>query len=71
MEPEQGRARAVGERGGDTLTENRDRVETIREVFSYLRQFRGTTFVVWIDNAVLDDPLFSVVVKDLSLLREV
>jgi amino-acid N-acetyltransferase len=46
------------------------RVDTIREVFSYLRQFHGTTFVVWIDNTVLDGPLFSVVVKDLSLLRE-
>ena len=46
------------------------RVDTIREVFGYLRQFHSTTFVVWIDNAVLDDPLFSVVVKDLSLLHE-
>ena len=52
------------------ITEYRDRVDTIREVFSYLKQFRGTTFVVRIDNAVLDDPLFSIVVKDLSLLHE-
>ncbi len=51
-------------------TEDRGRVDTIREVFGYLQQFHGTTFVVWIDNAVLDDPLFSVVVKDLSLLHE-
>jgi amino-acid N-acetyltransferase len=48
----------------------REYVDTIREVFSYLKQFRGTTFVVRIDNAVLDDPLFSVLVKDLSLLHE-
>jgi amino-acid N-acetyltransferase len=48
----------------------REYVDTIREVFSYLKQFRGTTFVVRIDNAVLEDPLFSVLVKDLSLLHE-
>jgi amino-acid N-acetyltransferase len=52
------------------VTEYRDRVDTIREVFSYLKQFRGTTFVVRIDNVVLEDPLFSIVVKDLSLLHE-
>ena len=72
MEPERARGRenAADPADRENGTENRDRVETIREVFSYLRQFRGTTFVVWIDNAVLDDPLFSVVVKDLSLLHE-
>ncbi|HEY9594567.1 MAG TPA: amino-acid N-acetyltransferase, partial [Spirochaetia bacterium] len=47
-----------------------DHVDTIREVFSYLKQFRGKTFVVKIDSAVLDDPLFPSLVKDLSLLRE-
>ena len=64
------RENAVEYRGHQNVTEYRDRVDTIREVFSYLKQFRGTTFVVRIDNAVLDDPLFSVVVKDLSLLHE-
>jgi amino-acid N-acetyltransferase len=54
----------------ENVTDYRDRVDTIREVFSYLKQFRGTTFVVRIDNAVLEDPLFSVLVKDLSLLHE-
>lgn len=48
----------------------REHVETIREVFSYLRQFRGRTFVVRIDYAVIDHPLFSVLVKDLSLLHQ-
>jgi amino-acid N-acetyltransferase len=48
----------------------RDHVETIREVFSYLRQFRGKTFVVRIDCTVVSDPLFSVLVKDLSLMHE-
>jgi amino-acid N-acetyltransferase len=48
----------------------REHVDTIREVFSYLKQFRGKTFVVRIDFAVLNDPLFSVLVKDLSTLHE-
>ena len=62
-----------GRRGYPPVMEQelpREYVDTIREVFSYLKQFRGTTFVVRIDNAVLDDPLFSVLVKDLSLLHE-
>jgi amino-acid N-acetyltransferase len=48
----------------------REHVETIREVFSYLRQFRGKTFVVRIDCSVIFDPLFSALVKDLSLMHE-
>jgi amino-acid N-acetyltransferase len=48
----------------------REHVDTIRETFSYLRQFRGTTFVVKIDCAVMNAPLFSVLVKDLALLHE-
>jgi len=48
----------------------REHVETIREVFSYLRQFRGTTFVVKIDFAVQNDALFSSLVKDLALLHQ-
>jgi len=48
----------------------REHVETIREAFSYLRRFRGKTFVVRINSAIIADPLFSVVVKDLSLMHE-
>jgi amino-acid N-acetyltransferase len=48
----------------------REHVDTIREVFSYIKQFRGTTFVVKIDDVVMNDPLFSVLVKDLALLHE-
>jgi amino-acid N-acetyltransferase len=48
----------------------REHVETIREVFSYLRQFRGKTFVVKIDCAVLASPQFSAIVKDLAMLHE-
>jgi amino-acid N-acetyltransferase len=59
----------------DTLTPMekellRDRVETIREVFSYLKRFQGTTFVVRIDCSLVNGPLFPVLVKDLSLLHQ-
>ena len=47
-----------------------EHVETIREVFSYLKQFRGTTFVVKVDFTVLNDALFSSLVKDLSILHQ-
>ena len=53
--------------GADAI---RDHVETIREVFSYLRQFRGKTFVVRIDCTVISDPHFSALVKDVSLMHE-
>jgi len=45
-------------------------VEIIREVFSYLRRFRGSTFVVRIDDALFDDPLFPMTVRDLALLHQ-
>lgn len=35
----------------------REHVDTIREVFSYIKQFSGTTFVVKIDDVVMGDPL--------------
>ncbi len=52
------------------MESDREHVETIREVFSYLRQFRGTTFVVKIDFTVLNDALFSSLVKDLAILHQ-
>jgi amino-acid N-acetyltransferase len=51
----------------DSLGEH---VETIREVFSYLKQFRGKTFVVKVDYTVAGDPLFPALVKDFSLLHD-
>ncbi len=50
--------------------EQREHVETIREVLSYLEQFQDSTFVVKIDYDILNHPLFSLLVKDLSLLHE-
>jgi amino-acid N-acetyltransferase len=48
----------------------REHVATIREVFSYLKQFRSTTFVVKIDFTVLNDALFYSLVKDLAILHQ-
>jgi amino-acid N-acetyltransferase len=48
----------------------RERVETIREVFSYHRQFKGKTFIIYIENSVIDDPMFSALVKDISMLYD-
>jgi amino-acid N-acetyltransferase len=48
----------------------REHVETIREVFSYLKQFRGKTFVFRIDCTIVSSPVFAAVVKDLSLMHE-
>jgi amino-acid N-acetyltransferase len=48
----------------------REHVETIREVFSYLKQFRGNTFVVKVDFTILNDALFSSLVKDLAILHQ-
>jgi amino-acid N-acetyltransferase len=48
----------------------REHVETIREVFSYLKQFRSSTFVVKIDHKVAIDPVFPALVKDLAMLHQ-
>jgi amino-acid N-acetyltransferase len=45
-------------------------VETIREVFQYLRQFKNKTFVIKIDYTVIEDPHFPVFIKDVARLHE-
>ncbi len=47
---------------------NKD-VNLIREVFNYSRKFRGATFVFKIDCALLEDPFFPSMVRDLALLH--
>ncbi|MFQ3621196.1 MAG: amino-acid N-acetyltransferase, partial [Spirochaetales bacterium] len=46
-----------------------DQVETIREVFQYLRQFSGTTFVIKIEFPLIQDTHFPVLIKDVALLH--
>ncbi len=48
----------------------RAKIETIREVFQYLRQFKGRTFVIKIDFTVIDDPHFPVFITDVARLHE-
>jgi amino-acid N-acetyltransferase len=46
-------------------------VETIREVFQYLRQFTGKTFVIKVEYPVIQDTHFSVLMRDVAFLHEV
>jgi amino-acid N-acetyltransferase len=48
----------------------RGQVDTIREVFQYLKQFAGKTFVLKIDYTVIQDPHFPVLMKDVARLHE-
>ena len=48
-----------------------DQVETIREVFQYLRQFTGTTFVIKVEYPIIQDTLFPVLMRDVAFLHQV
>jgi amino-acid N-acetyltransferase len=45
-------------------------IQTIREVFGYLRRYKGQVFVLKIDDSLLGKPLFSLLIKDIVLLQE-
>jgi amino-acid N-acetyltransferase len=45
-------------------------MQAIREVFGYLRRYRGQIFVLKVDDALLQKPLFSLLVKDIVLLQQ-
>jgi len=45
-------------------------IEVIREVFAYINRFRGKAFVIKIDNDIIDDEYFPVLLKDLSILHQ-
>jgi amino-acid N-acetyltransferase len=47
----------------------KEQVELIRQVFGYVQLFRGRTFVIKIDCAVMNAPSLPVLVKDLVLLH--
>jgi amino-acid N-acetyltransferase len=46
-------------------------VNTIREVFQYLRRFTGKTFVIKIDYKITGDPHFPILMADIARLHEV
>ena len=45
-------------------------VQTIREVFHYLHQFKGKCFVIKIDCDIIDNPQFPLLIRDVVKLRE-
>jgi len=67
-QPTSTRRKTSGEgRKGNVQTANP--VQTIREVFGYLRRYKGQVFVMKIDDALLGKPLFSLLIKDIVLLQ--
>ncbi|MBN2628559.1 MAG: amino-acid N-acetyltransferase [Spirochaetales bacterium] len=49
------------------LNEDADR---IREVFTYINRFKGSTFVIKIDSSLMNHDYFPILVKDLALLKQ-
>ncbi len=45
-------------------------IEVIREVFTYISRFRGKSFVIKIDNDIIDYEYFPILLKDLSILHQ-
>ncbi|MCF6334400.1 MAG: amino-acid N-acetyltransferase, partial [Spirochaetales bacterium] len=45
-------------------------IEVIREVFAYISRFKGKTFVIKIDNDIIDYEYFPVLLKDISILHQ-
>lgn len=46
-------------------------VNTIREVFDYIRRYRGKTFVLKIEDTLIDHPLFPLLMKDIVQLHDI
>ncbi|MBN2659322.1 MAG: amino-acid N-acetyltransferase [Spirochaetales bacterium] len=47
----------------------KDQVSLIREVFAYTHRFKKSTFVIKLDSAIIDEPAFPVLARDISLLK--
>jgi amino-acid N-acetyltransferase len=52
------------------LNQGQLQVQTIREVFHYLHQFKGKCFVIKIDCDIIDNPQFPLLIRDVVKLRE-
>lgn len=52
------------------LNQGQIQVQTIREVFHYLHQFKGKCFVIKIDCDIIDNPQFPLLIRDVVKLRE-
>ncbi len=52
------------------INQGQIQVQTIREVFHYLHQFKGKCFVIKIDCDIIDNPQFPLLIRDVVKLRE-
>lgn len=50
---------------------DRASANTIREVFDYIRRYKGKIFVLKIDDALIDHPLFPLLMKDIVQLHHI
>lgn len=44
--------------------------KVIREVFGYIHRFQGQVFVIKINDDILDEPLFSLLIRDIVLIHQ-
>ena len=49
----------------------REKTDSIREVFLYLKRFQERSFVIKIDHPLTETPVFPSLIRDLAQLREV
>jgi len=52
------------------VSDIREQVDLIREVFAYTERFRGSIFVIRISNEIIDHPSFPQHARDLALLHK-
>ncbi len=47
-----------------------DKAESIRDVIRYLRRFKNALVIIYIDDKLLDSPLFTNHIKDICRIHE-
>jgi len=52
-------------------TDKLELISTIREVFGYIARFKGQLFILKIEDALLDHPLFPVLIRDIAQLQKI
>ncbi|HAJ78893.1 MAG TPA: hypothetical protein DCO75_03910, partial [Fibrobacteres bacterium] len=49
----------------------KEQVETIRQAFGYINRFKNQTFVIKIASSLIENPVFPVLIKDITILHNV
>jgi amino-acid N-acetyltransferase len=49
----------------------KEQVETIRQAFGYINRFKNQTFVIKIESSLIENPVFPVLIKDITILHNV